>query len=216
MTGRIIPLHGDDHHQVQLLLPWYVTGRLEPTEHARVEAHLGVCQDCQAELIFERQLDAEVADLPLEVERDWARMRRRIDPGASPQAATEAAPATFPGRRPRTGGRWLGWAVAAQITLVVLVGGLVASRTLPARYQTLGAPAQAAPGNIIVIFRPDISERALRLTLRANDARLVDGPTPADAYVLHVPAARRAAVLADLRARPEIVLAQPIGDDGPP
>ena len=41
-------------------------------------------------------------------------------------------------------------------------------------------------------------------------ARLVDGPTQADAYVLQIPAARRELALATLRARHEIVLAQPI------
>jgi len=62
----------------------------------------------------------------------------------------------------------------------------------------------------VVIFRPDTTERQMREALRASNARLVDGPTQADAYVLQIPAARRELALATLRARHEIVLAQPI------
>jgi hypothetical protein len=43
MTGQIIPLHGDEHHEVQLLLPWCATGRLDAADRARVEAALRRC-----------------------------------------------------------------------------------------------------------------------------------------------------------------------------
>jgi hypothetical protein len=56
----------------------------------------------------------------------------------------------------------------------------------------------------------------MREALKATGARLVDGPTPADAYVLRVPAAQRDTALANLRARGEIVLAQPIDSGGAP
>jgi hypothetical protein len=85
----------------------------------------------------------------------------------------------------------------------------------PAVYQALSAPQPVAVGNIIVIFRPDAREQDLRRILTLTDARLVDGPTPADAYVLRVSPARRAAVLSRLRAQREIVVAQPI-DPAPP
>ena len=39
-------------------------------------------------------------------------------------------------------------------------------------------------------------------------ARLVDGPTATDAYLLNVPAERQAAALAGLRASPTVVLAE--------
>ncbi|MEO6378892.1 MAG: hypothetical protein ABIO37_12770, partial [Caulobacteraceae bacterium] len=71
------------------------------------------------------------------------------------------------------------------------------------------APADTA-GNLVVIFRPDVSERTIRTMLRANAARMVDGPTATDAYVLHVPAASRAVVLQKLRKAADVVLAEPI------
>jgi hypothetical protein len=86
----------------------------------------------------------------------------------------------------------------------------------PATYQALGKPQAAATvGNVIVIFRPDAREQDLRRILTLTGARLVDGPTPADAYVLRVSPDRRPAVITRLRAQREIVLAQPI-DPAPP
>ena len=62
-----------------------------------------------------------------------------------------------------------------------------------------------------MIFRPEASEAALRTILTQNQARIVDGPTSADAYVLHVAAGRRAAVLAQLKTDRNVSLAEPIG-----
>ena len=98
---------------------------------------------------------------------------------------------------------------------------LVAGASAPlssglAAYHALGAAPAPALGNVVVIFRPDTSERELRQTLVANHARLVDGPTAADAYVLHVPAAERAGALTRLRGRADIVLAEPIDSGAAP
>ena len=57
---------------------------------------------------------------------------------------------------------------------------------------------------------PQTSEQTFRETLNASHARLVDGPTAADAYVLRVSPGERDAALATLRRRPDITLAQPI------
>jgi acyl-CoA synthetase (AMP-forming)/AMP-acid ligase II len=95
-----------------------------------------------------------------------------------------------------------------------VVGQAIWPAAPPARYHTLAGVAALAAGNVVVIFRPDTRERELRATLEASHARVVDGPTAADAYVLRVPASQRLAALATLRARPDITLAEPI--DAPP
>ena len=56
--ARIIPLHGDEHEDILLLLPWHVTGRLSPHEQACVEAHLEACAECRAEVRSEQALKA--------------------------------------------------------------------------------------------------------------------------------------------------------------
>jgi hypothetical protein len=62
----------------------------------------------------------------------------------------------------------------------------------------------------VVVFRPETPERTLRQILVSGRARLVDGPTDANAYVIATDEAERAAVLARFRARPEVVLAEPV------
>jgi hypothetical protein len=67
-----------------------------------------------------------------------------------------------------------------------------------------------AVGNVIVVFRPDVRESEMRRLLKGSEARLVDGPTAANAYVLRVPQAERAAALSQLRNDAAVVLAEPL------
>lgn len=237
MTGRIIPLHGDPHERVIQLLPWFVTGRLDAGEQAEVEAHLGVCESCRAEERMERRLEAEVSAMPLAAELGWTRMRERLNAGSPPArerdlgARVVSAWRRAGGRRgrarkpatPRTRRIWLGVAVAVQAALMLLMLGVVwpqvgqriqpgtgVGGTATGAYHALGASPTATPGNALIIFQPDTPERNLRAALMTTGARVVDGPTAAGAYVLHVPAERRAEVLATLSGRPDVVMVQPI------
>ncbi|MGI9169166.1 MAG: anti-sigma factor family protein [Caulobacteraceae bacterium] len=223
MTGRVIPLRGaprdDGHLKTRLLLPWYLTGRLDAGEQAQVEAHLSDCAQCQADLAFERRLSTEVAAMPVGMELGWARLRQRLDraaPGRAGKASGDgrlAAAWRETRRRWRDSRPWLGWALAGQTALLLIVGALIVPGARGDRYHTLGAARAGPAGNAVVIFRPDTTERGLREALLASHARLVDGPTAADAYVIHVPAAERAAALAKLRRRADLVLAEPIDPD---
>jgi anti-sigma factor RsiW len=216
MTGRIIRLHGDPHQETQALLPWYVTGQLDASDRAQVEAHIDHCAECQAELKIERNLQLEIAALSLDAEHSWAQLRRRpeFNPPRRRSAASVGAwlnaAGRGAGRQWRSGAPGLRWALAAQFLLILLLGVLVLPTARTARYQALGAPPIAAAGNAVLIFRPDTRERDLREALEANHARVVDGPTSADAYVIHIPPAERAAALARLRRRGDIALAEPV------
>jgi hypothetical protein len=113
---------------------------------------------------------------------------------------------------------WLGWGLAAVLMLGLAVLMTPSLRPAPTAdvYHALSAAPVTEPGNVVVIFRPDTTEQSMREALNASGARLVDGPTPADAYVLRVPAGGREVALASLRARREIVLAQPVDSGGTP
>jgi hypothetical protein len=216
---------GDEHRNLQDLLPWYVNGQLDAAEQARVEGHLHDCALCQAELKVQRQLDTEIKRLPINVEEGWSQMRKRLEaedrPRRSPWAWLSALAA---GGRPGSlggmlaggrnrGGGWAaapGWAMAGGLGLVS--AALLLTYAQPERYHALSsAPTAAAAGNVLVMFRPETREKDMRAALQDSGARLVDGPTAAGAYVLQVPVAGRADALARLRARAEIELAEPIG-----
>ena len=194
--ARIIRLHDENHWELQRLLPWYVTDRLDPAEHARVEAHLATCEECREELGFEQALARSVKDLPLDADLSWRRLERRLK--AEPRRRPHGSPWTA----------WGGWAVAA--CALVAVGVTAVSRSPPAPYHALGAPRAVTPGNMVVIFRPETSERDIRAALDEAGARIVDGPTGADAYVLTTPAAQRAEALTKLRSQRTVVMAEPV------
>jgi anti-sigma factor RsiW len=202
--GRIIRLHDENHWALQRLLPWYVNGTLGADERAKVEAHLAGCSDCQAELTFERLLHAQVAGLPLQAQEGWTQMQSKMAAQAPRRTKTLRAPMVA----------WTGWAAAAALLVGVVVLATPYAQT--GQYHALGAPPQPTPGNLVVIFRPDTPEKAMRAAFNADGARLVDGPTGADAYVLSVPGPRRAAALARLRARADVVLAEPVDPGAAP
>jgi hypothetical protein len=208
--ARIIRLHDDNHWELQRLLPWYVTGRLDPAEHARVEAHLAACEECQEEVRFERTLAETVKDLPLDAEVGWRRLERRLR--AEPEQGASATRSSAV----RAGAVWGGWAVAACALVAAGVTVLPREQSSNAAYHALGAPHSVSPGNMVVIFRPETPERAIRAALTGVGARIVDGPTGADAYVLQVPAAQRSQALARLRSGPNIVLAEPVDPGAAP
>ena len=202
--ASIVRLHDSEHREFQELLPWYVTGQLEPGEHARVAAHADTCPECRAEVRLQNRLQAEIARLPLEVAEGWAQMKRRLE------AEGRARPVAHVARAPQSGRRWLGWGIAASLTVVVGGSFVPNAASEKATYHTLSAKPVAQPGNLVVIFRPETTERAIRDTLNASQARLVDGPTEAGAYVLRAPAATRDAVVATLRSNRNVVMAEPI------
>ncbi|MBO9576868.1 MAG: zf-HC2 domain-containing protein [Sphingobium sp.] len=205
--GNIIPLHGDPHQMTQELLPWYRNGTLEPGEQLMVEEHLKACAGCRAELDSETKLASAYVDLAVDED--------------VPEAAARARALVAARARPRRTGWWpaspaarFALIAASQLLIIGTSIGIYsgATRSVAVDYHALSAPAApAATGNVIVVFRPDVSEQVLRATLHAAGARIVDGPTAADAYVLAVAPNSVANALATLRARSDVVLAQPLG-----
>jgi hypothetical protein len=80
-----------------------------------------------------------------------------------------------------------------------------------ALYRTLAAQSsQPSTGAIVVVFDPAVSEFDLRHIVRRAGARIVDGPTQTNAYVLDVAPERRAQALQALRAERAVTLAERI------
>ena len=217
----IIRLNDDPHVQTQHLLPWYVTGALQGQELALVEAHLAECAECRQDAEIERTLARQVRALPIDVDRVWAALRARIEGGQSAQGKT--------GRGKTTSGKTtsgkttpnkasllarkipIAWAIAAQAaTLAILVPLMTLAPPRPQRlYRTLGS-APAGSGDLVVMLELGSSAASLRTILMRDEARLVDGPTSVDAYVLQARPGLRAAVLARLRSDSGVSLAEPI------
>ncbi len=224
MSGRVVPLGADLHQKVQALLPWYVGARLDDEERARIEAHLAECPRCQAELAWEREVQAACAvSVPAvtgDADAGFALLRERIAAQASPRqragflARLEARWREIP--------TWTRWTLAGQCALVAVLGGvLVTMAPAPdARFQTLGAAAStsgaAAGGNLVVRFRPEATEQEIRRVLRDSQARLVFGPTATDAYLLAVPSGFEIEAVSRLRREHAVLLAESLNGRAAP
>jgi anti-sigma factor RsiW len=218
MDGHIIPLRGDPHARIQALLPWFVTGRLEPNDLTEVETHLTQCAACRREAEVERRLRDEVVAMPSELADGWAKVGALLDKRRRPSGWSRRWGRFVElarGSRPAARG-WMGWAMAAQaVALVALASLALGPAAPPAAYRALGSEPVSRTGNVILIFKPQAREAAIRAAIRAGQGRLVDGPTAADGYVLSVPAGQRTKVLSALRRDPNVVLAEPIDSDAP-
>jgi predicted anti-sigma-YlaC factor YlaD len=194
---KVVPLDTDEHHAVQALLPWAASGRLDRDDAQRVEQHLATCASCRDELARERELQAiePWPEAAPDVEHDLARMHALI--AAGPQRARLRAPT------------WLRWALGAQAVMIVLLAtALWLPRPDTDVFRTLGAPDHAAAANALVMFKSSATEEEIRAALRSVGARLVDGPTASNAYLLRVPSDGHSAAITRLRAQPAVSLAQ--------
>jgi hypothetical protein len=246
MSGRVVRLELPEHQAVQELLPWYASAQLSADETRRVHQHLQGCAQCRQALEWEHgmRIDAAMSADQLPDGVDMERALARLLPALGPQErgnagvdlnatpAASAAPVNAPlvadaaaGSAPQrvswwrsaaaNQSSWLRWAVAAQWVAIIGLGALLLRPDETPAYHVLGA-GPAAGGNMVVMFQPNISERELRHILQAQNARIVDGPTVTDAWLLSVPTERHAQVLQALRANPAVRLAEPLEGSSAP
>lgn len=212
MTGRVLPLQGSEHTVVDALLPWYVNGTLAGDELARVKQHLTGCEHCRREVDWLRDVFAACAAIaPISDTPPFA------DANGIPALAGRIEPRNF-GSRIAAGWRstqpWVRMLVAAQLAGLALLGALLTFDPLDdPPYRTLGGYTLPAPGRdaIAVMFDPAITEAEMRRVLTSAGARIVDGPTTTNAFVLEVPAAQSADAVQKLRAARMVLFAEPLG-----
>lgn len=202
------------HDEAEALLPWYATGRLDGRDRARVEQHIATCAHCREELGLERRLAQGFRSYAPEVESGWSRLRDRV--ASRPNK-------TAPQRRLADLGAelWAGFTrpvvvalASIQVAFVALASGLLMWLSQPV-YEGLGSASAPAAANAIIMFRSDATEGQMRRTMAAAGARIVDGPTSAGAYLLHIDPLKRDAWLARLRTDRDVQLAERI-DSGRP
>ena len=109
---------------------------------------------------------------------------------------------------------WMPLALAAQLLMIIgLLTFIAVPKENPASYRALGASTDGS-SNMVVVFRPETTEQDLRRTINAAGARIVDGPTVTDAYLLHVAPDNIEAALITLRADPHVALIETLAAGG--
>lgn len=202
--GDVLHLH-DAHEQAQMLLPWRVSGKLEPGEAALFDAHAEQCEECRADLAVNLELRELYTSMPADVPP-----RQHL-----PDALLAPHRLRFLRRRVSVGWALAGQAALAAAAAAVLLLG-VRPEGPPDDYRLLGSDGAAQDGNAIVLFSPDMTERELRTALIDAGAQVVRGPTASGAFVVRVDQASRTAVLGKLRANGKVLLAEPIDPSNGP
>lgn len=204
MSGRILQFEARRHGEAMRLLPWLVTGRLEESERGWVESHVAGCAECRQEIDALHDLQSNClaaddgADQAGDADRGWQRLRARLQPIL---ATTDPRPMRRSFRP-----RWQYWAIAAQAAVIAVLAVLLWQPPDSAPYRTLGAAPAANSGNLVIVFDPRTDESRMRRLLLASQAKIVDGPNDAGAYVLAVPPARLPMIRDALRAAPGVTL----------
>ena len=214
MSGRILKFDDSAHRAADEMLPWFVNGTLDGDDLAAVDRHVRECARCRREVDLLKQLQAVCAsDGPTEdATPAYRRLHERIASGRSLSSFGDRVCALL---LPwQCAPAWARWAIAAEFAGIVMLAAWVA---MPVGepiglFQTLGAPAThtARGGRIAVVFVPEVAESELRRIVRDAGARLVDGPTESNEYVLEVPPGDQDAILAAFRVEPAVMLAQPL------
>ena len=191
------------HDGAEELLPWYATGRLDAEDRLMVEQHLSSCAACRRQLGVERRLIEEFRSSDPQVGAGWARLRGRI----APRHARRDLPRNRVWRLARH--PVVATLAAAQLAFLVFGAGLLLWMSRP-NYHALGSPSPSPSADVIVMFRADTTVEEVKSTLKSANASIVDGPTAADAYLLHVPERQRNQALARLRADDDVQMAEAI------
>jgi anti-sigma factor RsiW len=208
MSGRVVRLDPAAHKVADALLPWFVNGTLDADERTLVEQHLTECARCRDEVEWLRELHAACAagEASTDGSSAFHKLRVKLETPRERFPVQGKARGAWRFTRP-----WTHWVIGAQLALIAgLSVSWLQSDDHAGRYGTLGAPSVAsqASGSVVVVFDPKASEAELRRVLRSVEARVVDGPTRSNAYVLEVPAAHREEAMRSLRAEPAVAFAE--------
>jgi|GEM_PF-999765 len=207
---QVINLDRSTHETVQKLLPWFVTASLHDDEHDLVEDHVRTCSQCQADVEWERKFRHSVSTSRITlvssfgVEQALSRLRPQLEDRGWHAVIKRYFRIAKNGWQQSS--RSMRIVVGAQFVLITLLAYRALSPQPDSAYLAL-TQAHLAGANVIVAFKPTVSEIQMRRILASNSARLVNGPTMSGAYLLAVPENQRAQTLLRLQADNAVAMA---------
>jgi hypothetical protein len=187
-----------ERDEIEALLPWYVTGRLDPRERRRVERYMEAHPEMGAHLALARE-ESEVTvaaneAIPAPSPHALDRLRRSV--AATPRR--RPAGALF-AQLSETFRDWLAGLAPPQFALAtalaallilaqaVAIGALVLERAGAPAYQTAGGGKSAEKGiELLVGFSKTATIGDIDALLKQIDATVIDGPK-AGLYRLRLP-----------------------------
>ncbi len=188
-----------ERDEVELLLPWYESGKLDAADEARVEEFLAKDADLAArlELIREERETAislnEAAGAPGPGALDRLMDKISEEEGLLPRAQSHVATGWFARIFGISGSPALSWAAAAAALLIVVQAATI-SLLLTSDGQP-GSPYEVATGGVagdaqgtfaFVQFAEEAKASAIAEFLADLDVSVVDGPKPGGVFKVRV------------------------------
>ena len=222
------------HEEAWLALPWLANGRLSQAERDKIEPHVRTCAACREELAFQRLL-CNVLTEPDRVTYapgpSFRKLMDRIDASEPPirkvRERSDNAPVGEIRRRSEgNAALWRppGLAWAASFILALGLGGIITTvyRSSQPLYMThTDKPEAAAPYVVHIYFDRSVTIGAAEEALRANGARVIEGPDSSGMIgvaPIAGPTSQELRLLSErLRADPRVRLVLPVpGDNASP
>ena len=185
-----------EREEIEMLLPWYATGRLGRADMAKVESYLARHPEVgrQLDLVRSEQEEAVAANEVL---------------GSPPAGAVDRLIASLPGARQSRSPFRLGaplfrrvadfftaptasgvqWAAVAVAAFVAVQAAAIATLLLSDRSGTYQAASGQQTGDEIsafVVFTDEATVPSISRLLAEFDARIVDGPKPGGVYKIRL------------------------------
>lgn len=210
------------HDEAEELLPFYANGSLVGEELRRMQAHVHLCLSCRRELAEEQELAhafREVDNATAAASDSLHRLLGRLDDPVVADVSAGRGHPTPPGLPRRLSPGFTAGITALAATVVLAVGsvalwppGMDSWRS--AEYATLAArePAPVTrPGDLHVIFRPEVTTQEAVTLVRDLGLTFLRGPDRNGVYTIRPSGgmADSPAVLATLRTEPRVVFAEP-------
>lgn len=181
----------DEREEIEMLLPWYVTGRLDAADRARVASWLArdAALARQLALIEAERMESIAAAEAIAPPRGLS-SRRVLDSLPAPSALSRAS-AWLDGVLAGLSPKGLRFAAAAAVLLIAVqsvgLGFLIRSADGPG-YQTASGPTNETARGTFALVRLAPSAKAADLTrlLRSMDATIASGPNADGFYRLRI------------------------------
>jgi anti-sigma factor RsiW len=183
----------NEQSEIEMLLPWYVTGKLDSAGAARVEAFLASHPEMARQLALVTEERGEViaaneaTALPsmsgldrLMASVDRERLMRSSALSYA-RVGWNAIKGFFSAPSPSA----VRWAAAAALALLSIQGAVVGSLLVERRggaYETAAGPRAAGALSALVSFADDATAAQISGLLAEFDAQIVEGPKPGGAY----------------------------------
>ncbi|MBL8564862.1 MAG: hypothetical protein JNM89_04020 [Hyphomicrobiaceae bacterium] len=210
-----------EREEIELLVPWYVTGRIAPADRRRVEDYLARHPEFGASITVAREEqrvtialnEALGAPRSGSVERLLARiaadsagadatsLRSKADGLLAQVREFFNAPSAMGVRYAAAAAALVIVAQAATLGVMLATpGGGGNFRTASSR----GAASESGPA-LLVAFQPQATLADIEALLAEAGGRIVEGPLPGGIYKVRLASSETASALATLKAKPALV-----------